>query len=68
MGMLCEKTEGVTDVSFLLDDGTGRIDCHRWYFVVHFFNLSEIELSRFSESKHYFKFVVKVLCFVTNSW
>ncbi|XP_073043810.1 replication protein A 32 kDa subunit A-like isoform X1 [Primulina eburnea] len=30
VGMLCEKTERVTDVSFLLDDGTGRIDCHRW--------------------------------------
>lgn len=30
VGLLCEKTERVTDVSFLLDDGTGRIDCHRW--------------------------------------
>ncbi|GFQ01427.1 replication protein a 32 kDa subunit b [Phtheirospermum japonicum] len=31
VGMLHEKTERVTDVSFVLDDGTGRIDCHRWY-------------------------------------
>ncbi|KAK6131588.1 hypothetical protein DH2020_034602 [Rehmannia glutinosa] len=30
IGMLFEKTERVTDVSFVLDDGTGRIDCHRW--------------------------------------
>ncbi|EYU18103.1 hypothetical protein ABFS82_10G060000 [Erythranthe guttata] len=30
LGMLYEKTERVTDVSFVLDDGTGRIDCHRW--------------------------------------
>ncbi|KAI3471768.1 hypothetical protein Pfo_028421 [Paulownia fortunei] len=30
VGMLYEKTERVTDVSFVLDDGTGRIDCHRW--------------------------------------
>ncbi|KAH6802797.1 Replication protein A [Perilla frutescens var. frutescens] len=30
VGMLFEKTERVTDVSFVLDDGTGRIDCHRW--------------------------------------
>ncbi|KAG6421100.1 hypothetical protein SASPL_117649 [Salvia splendens] len=30
VGLLLEKTERVTDVSFTLDDGTGRIDCHRW--------------------------------------
>lgn len=30
VGMMFEKTERVTDVSFVLDDGTGRIDCHRW--------------------------------------
>lgn len=30
VGMLFEKTERVTAVSFVLDDGTGRIDCHRW--------------------------------------
>ncbi|KAL1554936.1 replication protein A 32 kDa subunit A-like isoform X1 [Salvia divinorum] len=30
VGLLFEKTERVTDVSFVLDDGTGRIDCHRW--------------------------------------
>lgn len=31
VGLVFEKTERVTDVSFTLDDGTGRIDCHRWY-------------------------------------
>ncbi|KAG6424142.1 hypothetical protein SASPL_114555 [Salvia splendens] len=30
VGLVFEKTERVTDVSFTLDDGTGRIDCHRW--------------------------------------
>ncbi|KAL3628134.1 hypothetical protein CASFOL_027180 [Castilleja foliolosa] len=30
VGLLCEKMEQVTDVSFVLDDGTGRIDCRRW--------------------------------------
>ncbi|CAA0837824.1 Replication protein A 32 kDa subunit B [Striga hermonthica] len=30
VGILDEKTERVTEVSFVLDDGTGRIDCHRW--------------------------------------
>ncbi|KAJ9535449.1 hypothetical protein OSB04_un001428 [Centaurea solstitialis] len=30
VGMIFNKAERVTDVSFLLDDGTGRIDCNRW--------------------------------------
>lgn len=30
VGMLVNKAERVTDVSFVLDDGTGRIDCNRW--------------------------------------
>ncbi|XP_022845866.1 replication protein A 32 kDa subunit B isoform X3 [Olea europaea var. sylvestris] len=30
LGMLYDKAERITDVSFALDDGTGRIDCHRW--------------------------------------
>ncbi|XP_010261781.1 PREDICTED: replication protein A 32 kDa subunit A [Nelumbo nucifera] len=30
VGMLFNKAERVTDVGFVLDDGTGRIDCHRW--------------------------------------
>ncbi|CAH1432608.1 unnamed protein product [Lactuca virosa] len=30
VGMILNKAERVTDVSFLLDDGTGRIDCNRW--------------------------------------
>ncbi|KAK9105311.1 hypothetical protein Scep_022155 [Stephania cephalantha] len=28
--MVSNKAERVTEVSFYLDDGTGRIDCHRW--------------------------------------
>lgn len=31
MGMVMSKAERVTDVSFAVDDGTGRIDCIRWY-------------------------------------
>uniref|UniRef100_A0A803N1C9 Uncharacterized protein n=1 Tax=Chenopodium quinoa TaxID=63459 RepID=A0A803N1C9_CHEQI len=30
VGMVLDKTEKVTDVSFTLDDGTGRIGCKRW--------------------------------------
>ncbi|CAK9137957.1 unnamed protein product [Ilex paraguariensis] len=30
VGMVHNKAERVTDVSFVLDDGTGRIDCNRW--------------------------------------
>ncbi|XP_057516570.1 replication protein A 32 kDa subunit A-like [Amaranthus tricolor] len=30
LGMVFDKTEKVTDVSFILDDGTGRIGCKRW--------------------------------------
>ncbi|XP_051151387.1 replication protein A 32 kDa subunit A-like [Andrographis paniculata] len=30
IGMVYEKSGRVTDVSFVLDDGTGRITCHRW--------------------------------------
>lgn len=30
VGMVFDKTEKVTDVSFTLDDGTGRIGCRRW--------------------------------------
>lgn len=30
VGMLLNKAERVTDIQFVLDDGTGRIDCHRW--------------------------------------
>ncbi|KAK1372364.1 replication protein A 32 kDa subunit A [Heracleum sosnowskyi] len=30
VGMVMSKAERVTDVSFALDDGTGRIDCIRW--------------------------------------
>lgn len=31
MGMVLNKAEKVTDISFLLDDGTGRVACNRWY-------------------------------------
>ncbi|CAI9098488.1 OLC1v1035147C1 [Oldenlandia corymbosa var. corymbosa] len=30
VGMAFEKSQRVTDVSFVIDDGTGRINCHRW--------------------------------------
>ncbi|KAG6414415.1 hypothetical protein SASPL_127137 [Salvia splendens] len=30
MGMVFDKTARVTDVSFVIDDGTGRIGCKRW--------------------------------------
>nr|XP_043622302.1 replication protein A 32 kDa subunit B-like isoform X3 [Erigeron canadensis] len=30
VGMVWNKMERVTDISFILDDGTGRIDCNRW--------------------------------------
>lgn len=30
VGMMLNKTERVTDISFVIDDGTGRIDCYRW--------------------------------------
>ncbi|KAK9099831.1 hypothetical protein Scep_023261 [Stephania cephalantha] len=30
VGVVSNKAERVTEVSFCLDDGTGRIDCHRW--------------------------------------
>ncbi|KNA03158.1 hypothetical protein SOVF_211700, partial [Spinacia oleracea] len=30
VGMIFDKTEKVTDVSFTLDDGTGRMGCRRW--------------------------------------
>ncbi|XP_075508907.1 replication protein A 32 kDa subunit A-like [Primulina tabacum] len=30
VGMTYDKSQRVTDVSFVIDDGTGRIGCHRW--------------------------------------
>ncbi|KAI3444166.1 hypothetical protein Pfo_000831 [Paulownia fortunei] len=30
VGMVFDKSERVTDVSFVIDDGTGRIGCNRW--------------------------------------
>ncbi|GAB4838250.1 hypothetical protein Ancab_027779 [Ancistrocladus abbreviatus] len=30
IGMVLNKVERVTDVGFVIDDGTGRIDIHRW--------------------------------------
>jgi hypothetical protein len=33
VGIVYEKAERNTDVNFVLDDGTGRITCRRWYIV-----------------------------------
>ncbi|KAL3535381.1 hypothetical protein ACH5RR_003842 [Cinchona calisaya] len=30
VGMAFNKSERVTDVQFVIDDGTGRVACHRW--------------------------------------
>ncbi|KAK9059527.1 hypothetical protein SSX86_020231 [Deinandra increscens subsp. villosa] len=30
VGMVFDKAERVTDISFKLDDGTGHVDCNRW--------------------------------------
>ncbi|XP_076951011.1 replication protein A 32 kDa subunit B-like [Bidens hawaiensis] len=30
-GMMINKVQGGTDISFVLDDGTGRIECNRWF-------------------------------------
>ncbi|XP_035846143.1 replication protein A 32 kDa subunit B [Helianthus annuus] len=30
VGMVLNKAEGVNDIRFVLDDGTGRIDCLKW--------------------------------------
>ncbi|KAD2204138.1 hypothetical protein R6Q59_032997 [Mikania micrantha] len=30
VGMVLNKAERVTDISFVLDDGTGRVECNRW--------------------------------------
>lgn len=36
VGMVLNKLEKVTDVQFVLDDGTGRIDVTRWYMLIMF--------------------------------
>ncbi|KAF7838960.1 replication protein A 32 kDa subunit B-like [Senna tora] len=30
VGRVCNKAERITDVAFVLDDGTGRIECNKW--------------------------------------
>ena len=30
--MVSDKAEKITDAGFIIDDGTGRIGCKRWYF------------------------------------
>ncbi|KAL5713659.1 hypothetical protein ACHQM5_015715 [Ranunculus cassubicifolius] len=30
LGIVFRKVDNVTSVSFILDDGTGTIECHRW--------------------------------------
>ncbi|XP_004291257.1 PREDICTED: replication protein A 32 kDa subunit A-like [Fragaria vesca subsp. vesca] len=41
LGMVFEKVEKTTDVSFTIDDGTGRIKCRRW--VNEAFDSTEME-------------------------
>ncbi|GMH03164.1 hypothetical protein Nepgr_005003 [Nepenthes gracilis] len=41
VGMVFNKVERITDVGFVLDDGTGRIDVHRW--VNEAFDTKEME-------------------------
>ncbi|KAK4404579.1 Replication protein A subunit A [Sesamum angolense] len=41
IGMVFDKSERLTDVSFVIDDGTGRIGCHRWVNDPH--DTSEVE-------------------------
>ncbi|KAL5725360.1 hypothetical protein ACHQM5_008514 [Ranunculus cassubicifolius] len=31
LGIVFRIVDNVTSVSFILDDGTGTIECHRWY-------------------------------------
>ena len=33
VGRMLNKVERATNVAFILDDGTGRIDVNRWYDV-----------------------------------
>ncbi|KAD5317656.1 hypothetical protein E3N88_17602 [Mikania micrantha] len=37
VGMVLNKAERVTDISFVLDDGTGRVECNRWYTIYFVF-------------------------------
>lgn len=30
VGMVFDKVERNTDINFVLDDGTGRMECRRW--------------------------------------
>ncbi|CAN1825469.1 Replication protein A 32 kDa subunit A [Linum perenne] len=32
VGMVSDKDEKVSDIGFIIDDGTGRVACKRWYF------------------------------------
>ncbi|XP_030955136.1 replication protein A 32 kDa subunit B-like [Quercus lobata] len=41
VGRVCNRTGRVTDVTFLLDDGTGRIECNKW--VQEFVDSNEVE-------------------------
>lgn len=36
VGLVSNKDEKVTDVVFMLDDGTGRIEVKRWYWTFSF--------------------------------
>lgn len=40
--MVVNKAERVTDVSLEIDDGTGRIDCTKWYFLIEIYHLCDL--------------------------
>lgn len=39
VGRLCNKVGRISDITFVLDDGTGRIDCIRWWILLNLFYL-----------------------------
>lgn len=45
VGLVVNKLEKVTDVNFTLDDGTGRIDVHRWWVLIFFLSFCSMILS-----------------------
>ncbi|KAI4344414.1 hypothetical protein L6164_011645 [Bauhinia variegata] len=30
VGRVCDKAGGITEITFILDDGSGRIECNKW--------------------------------------
>lgn len=37
VGRLCNKAGRISDITFVLDDGTGRIDCVWWWILLNLF-------------------------------